>query len=315
MRIRVEGGYDFTYYTGSIFDNTGTGGSSCDFFEIILKALECAFAAYDIYTLLKEIYQQPPVAEWNTGQAHSVEAIMRQKMENPWWLFGRPWVNPDNPRLQTAGANFLSYFDYEGLHTLNVTAEAKIYVQIWYISDTQGVIHQYIDTYRVSFLVSVPVGVYQLSVRTYLANGNSIFDIAVWIDNEQYYSWVTTDVGYGTHTIKVEPYFYRDNYKYIFMYWEDGTTSNIKTVTITSDLVLRAYYDRPPSDPTISGSTTVVRNVWYTYTTNAVTDPDGDQICYHLNVTGPGNPYQNTTVWVNSGTPMSWNLMWEPARA
>ena len=54
------------------------------------------------------------------------------------------------------------------------------------------------------------------------------------------------------------------------------------------------------------------QNVWYTYTTNAVNDPDGDQIRYHLNATGPGTPYQNTTIWVSSGTPMSWNLMWEP---
>jgi subtilase family serine protease len=75
---------------------------------------------------------------------------------------------------------------------------------------------------------------------------------------------------------------------------------------------LTTLYDLPPSNPTLSGPTTVYRNVWYTYTTNSVTDPEEDQIRYHLNATGPGNPYQNTTIWVNSGTPMSWNLMWEP---
>jgi hypothetical protein len=74
------------------------------------------------------------------------------------------------------------------------------------------------------------------------------------------------------------------------------------------------YYNNAPYDPVwTSGPTTVVRNVWYKYATNAVTDPDGDIIRYHLNVTGPGNPYQNTTAWVSSGTPMDWNLLWEPA--
>jgi hypothetical protein len=66
----------------------------------------------------------------------------------------------------------------------------------------------------------------------------------------------------------------------------------------------------PNTPSTPSGPTTVYRNVWYTYSTSA-TDPDGDIIRYHLNATGPGNPYQNTTIWVDSGTSMSWNLLWE----
>ncbi len=187
MRFKVEGSYGYTVYDGSIFDNTGTGGSSIDYFNIILKGLELALNAYSIYTLLREIYQQPPVAEWNHG-AHWTQAIVRQKVENPWWLLWRSWVNPNNPRLQTAGAYVLSYFDNEGPNILNVIAEADIYVQVWCISDTQGVIHQKVGTYTVSFSVSVPVGVYDLTVRTYLANGNPIFDVGVWIDDEQYYS-------------------------------------------------------------------------------------------------------------------------------
>jgi hypothetical protein len=66
-----------------------------------------------------------------------------------------------------------------------------------------------------------------------------------------------------------------------------------------------------PNNPTLSGAATVARNVQYSYVTNAVTDPDfGDQIRSYLNVTGPGTPYQNTTIWVDSGTLMTWNLMW-----
>jgi hypothetical protein len=76
---------------------------------------------------------------------------------------------------------------------------------------------------------------------------------------------------------------------------------------LTVNIVNRA--PNTPSAP--SGPTTVYRNVWYTYSTCA-TDPDGDSIRYHLNATGPGNPYQNTTIWGDSGTPMIWNLLWEP---
>jgi len=124
----------------------------------------------------------------------------------------------------------------------------------------------------------------------------------------------TYTYGYGTPvTVNASAYSH-----YAFDYWLlDGSTyyQNPKTVAMDSDHTLEAhfsFYNNPPSTPTLSGSQTVVRNVWYTYTTNAVMDPDGDSIRYHLNATGPGNPYQNTTIWVNSGTPMTWNLMWEP---
>jgi len=73
--------------------------------------------------------------------------------------------------------------------------------------------------------------------------------------------------------------------------------------------------NHPPNDPTLSGTSTVVANVQYTYTTNPDTDPDfGDHIRYHLNVADPYGYliYQNTTVFVGSGTPMSWNLIWGP---
>lgn len=79
---------------------------------------------------------------------------------------------------------------------------------------------------------------------------------------------------------------------------------------------LTTLYDLPPGNPTLSGPTTVVRNVWYTYTTNAVTDPDGDQICFHLNLTGPGISLQDTQGWFNTNEgqriSVSWSVMWEP---
>jgi len=75
---------------------------------------------------------------------------------------------------------------------------------------------------------------------------------------------------------------------------------------------LATTFHPPPDNAVLSGPQTVARDIWYTYTTNAVNDPDGGQIRYHLNVTGPGTPYQNTTIWVNSGTAMTWKGMWEP---
>jgi len=103
---------------------------------------------------------------------------------------------------------------------------------------------------------------------------------------------------------------------YTFNYWlldgvDCGSDLTI-TVTMDSDHTLTAYFNAPPNTPSPpSGPTTVYRNVWYPYSTSA-TDPDGDDIRYHLSATGPGNPYENTTIWVDSGTPMSWNLLWEP---
>jgi hypothetical protein len=73
---------------------------------------------------------------------------------------------------------------------------------------------------------------------------------------------------------------------------------------------LTTIYHYPPDYPTLSGPPAAGRNMSYTYTTNAVIDPDGGQIQYNLNATGPSMHYQNTTTWVNSSTPMSWNISW-----
>jgi hypothetical protein len=75
-------------------------------------------------------------------------------------------------------------------------------------------------------------------------------------------------------------------------------------VAINSNSV--AIDNHPPNNPTLSGAQIVFTNVQYQYTTNAVTDPDfGDQIRYHINFTGPGTSFQQTTVWLNSGTPLN----------
>jgi len=70
-----------------------------------------------------------------------------------------------------------------------------------------------------------------------------------------------------------------------------------------------------PSTPTaLYGPSPVTRNFENLYLTNNVTDPEGNQIRYHFNVTGPGTPtYQNTTGWVASGTPANLSVTWHHA--
>jgi hypothetical protein len=237
MSLKVNGSYEYTAYTGGILDNQGTGAGT--FLEVILEGLGYLVLTYEIYGFLKEAYEGPPCIEWQpTAPTHWVRAITRQSTHwVPLW-----YTAIDDPPLQTAGASFLSYFEEDGPNTLDITAQAEIRVQVFdYAAAT--FCHLYVGTYQVNFEVSVPVGVYDLSVRTYLTNGDPIFDVEVWIDDDPArYSWVTTEVGYGTHSVKVDNLFYRDSYKYTFEYWQGGGSSNPRTVDIFGDMTLRAYY-------------------------------------------------------------------------
>ena len=83
MSVRVEGYYHYTKDVIALYDNTGTGGSSWDFFSVALEGIGIVFTAYDIYDWLAKIYQQPPDAEWE-GAGHWSRAITRQKTEPAW---------------------------------------------------------------------------------------------------------------------------------------------------------------------------------------------------------------------------------------
>lgn len=88
---------------------------------------------------------------------------------------------------------------------------------------------------------------YELTVRTYELGGGEITNVDVWIDSTQYSSPVENlVVACGDHTVEVESPFYQDGYKYVFQYWEDGNTSNPRTVNIVNDMTLRAYYKKGP---------------------------------------------------------------------
>lgn len=99
----------------------------------------------------------------------------------------------------------------------------------------------YIDLYDT---VEYTYGIYDLSVETYLTNGTTIFDVPVFIDDERVGEtpW-TGEVELGNHTIAVADLMFRNHYKYTFKYWEDGSTSDPRTVNVIQDMTLRAYYD------------------------------------------------------------------------
>ena len=153
MSLKVQGelvSYSVTSL-GAIIDNTGTGDPSWEFFTAILTALDIIFITYDIYNFLSKVYQESPSIEWEGGPPtveHWAKAIVRQS--------GNPSVDP---RLQTACADFLNYFNKDGRNTLTITAEAEIYVQVLE-SHIGGytITQEYIGTYSVSYEVMVYVG-------------------------------------------------------------------------------------------------------------------------------------------------------------
>jgi hypothetical protein len=67
----------------------------------------------------------------------------------------------------------------------------------------------------------------------------------------------------------------------------------------------------PPSTPfTPSGPTPGCRNVWYTYSTSTI-DPNGDNVRYQFEFTGPSTNVSFTTGWYMSGQTGSLSVMWE----
>ena len=69
--------------------------------------------------------------------------------------------------------------------------------------------------------------------------------------------------------------------------------------------------NRPPNAPsTPSGPTSGYRNVGYTYSTSTI-DPDGDNVRYQFEFTGPSTNVSFTTGWYASGQTGSLTVMWE----
>lgn len=70
--------------------------------------------------------------------------------------------------------------------------------------------------------------------------------------------------------------------------------------------------NRPPGTPSTPwGPTTVRRTEWSTYSTST-TDPDGDDVRYQFEFTGPGTNVLFTTGWYESGQTGSITVQWGP---
>ncbi|MDH5754150.1 MAG: hypothetical protein OEY95_02940 [Candidatus Bathyarchaeota archaeon] len=82
-----------------------------------------------------------------------------------------------------------------------------------------------------------------LTVKTCKTTGSEISNVKVWVDDVQYYSPVTLELDAGTHTVEVESYFFkREWWLYTFDHWEDGSTNNPRTISVNSDVTIKAYY-------------------------------------------------------------------------
>jgi len=301
MRVTVKGDSHYTDQEDAIFDNTGTGGSSCDFFSGVLAGIGIIFNAWQIYDWLAKIYQQPPVAEWEPGLGHGSKAIVRQKTEPAANPPGGRWVDPNGRRLQTGCANLLPcWFEVGSSYALNVTAEADIYVQDWGLNNNY-VNHIYIGTYSVSFEVSiVPLGPTQTLSISAGYGGSTIPAPRIYYYLRGSVATVTASAYSG----------------YAFGHWNlDGAIkySNPITVTMDSDHMLGAYFviNHPPYTPLEPyGPIGGYAGESYTYTTHT-TDPDGDYVCYVFDW-GWDNAYTITSMYP-SGATASASIIWVSA--
>lgn len=93
----------------------------------------------------------------------------------------------------------------------------------------------------------------KLTVLTKTTGGSSISGVEVYVDLNWYPSPIINKlVTRGTHTITTRAYFQIGDYAYTFQYWENGHTSNTRTLDIQSDKTITAYYSVeyvPPPPP------------------------------------------------------------------
>jgi hypothetical protein len=264
MRVKVKGDDLVSIFIGSICDNTGTDEPSMEFFPAVLNLIDLAFNAWAIYDWLAEIYQEPPDAEFQPEfPLHWVQAIARQKTETAIY---DPYVNPDNPRLQTATSNILSYFYEDSSRILNVTAEAEIYVQCWDIRNDWNY-HFYVGTYSVSFEVSVntppntpsqPSGLttgyrnvwYTYSTNTTDPDGDDVRYQFYWGDGSYTTGWYTSGANASaSHSWS------SFGYKYVKVRAQDSTGawsdwSSCLTLNIKAKLSILANEGGTTIDPT-----------------------------------------------------------------
>jgi parallel beta-helix repeat protein len=90
-----------------------------------------------------------------------------------------------------------------------------------------------------------------LQVHTFATEQGEIEDVSVWVDGTEPCQNSTAYflLKYETYSVKVRTSFSRQDpqdptkyYRYYFDHWEDGSTQNPRTITLTAERVLTAYY-------------------------------------------------------------------------
>lgn len=91
--------------------------------------------------------------------------------------------------------------------------------------------------------VTKAISTLYLTVRTYIGS-SELSDVNVWIDSDSArLSPVSVNITFGSRTVKVESMFYRGVAQYKFIYWENGATENPRTINLTDDMNITAYYN------------------------------------------------------------------------
>jgi len=204
----------------------------------------------------------------------------------------------------------------EGTYIINIHYSADVwialpptlaeYVGTLDLYDT--VYYEYVNTPNTPSTPSGPVTGYRGTSYSYTTsttdpNGDSLKYEFDWGDGTTYTTdWYTSGAtasashswgSLGTYYVKVRAY----DATGAWSSWSPSLTINI--------------VDRAPNTPsTPSGPTSGYRNVWYTYSTTA-TDPDGDNIRYEFEFSGPIPTVSFPTGWYASGQTGSLTVMWE----
>lgn len=85
---------------------------------------------------------------------------------------------------------------------------------------------------------------YSLAVQAFLTNGTQISNAWMCVDGVQYTSTpFTLSVLQGIHVIKAEPCMNPYFGDYHFLYWEDKSTANPRSVTVHAAITVKAYFD------------------------------------------------------------------------
>ncbi|MGB9774804.1 MAG: InlB B-repeat-containing protein, partial [Bacteroidota bacterium] len=314
MWIKIEGDSNFRneVHPNGIATNTGTGSNCTVSWKLVLDILKIILPS-----ILKRLFEAPPAKEWQSD-LHWLKAIVRQD-QPPEDILGQ-W----HQILQTAACDFdILFQNVVGYQYLAVTAGAEIWLERYYEGrEVPTISYYHIGDYSVSFTVEVPVtnepndpytpsgpnsgysGVsYNYSTSATDPNGDSLRYEFDWGDGS------TTTTGYypsgstvyASHTWS-SPGTYNVTVRAQDIYEEWSNWSPYLTVNIV---------DREPNTPsTPSGPTSGYRNVWYTYSTTA-TDPDGNNIRYEFEFSGPIPTVSFTTGWYASGQTGSITVMWE----